>query len=314
MMQTSLLSFTSIHMVVENRISRFIEEYRPRWLYVEFSGGKDSSLVLAASRAVTDSIVATFLHIVGQTHSDNSIAAIKIAERLGLTVKKVICRRRRELQNWFLAEQPWKEAPILVYAIVRDHRDGLDYWSAVEKRGFPAPVEQWGGGKRWCCSLFKSEWFDERPPNGAYQGRRARFIAVGIRREESRFRAKLWRDKTMQVFDNPSGIWDVVLAPIVDLSEADVWSLLKHYGIHDLVKPQYERWTRAPNCALCPLMGNKALENAVSNLPTNYLKRVLRVLETVKPRHKPGTYSAKRIDKWLQLIRSELARRGETID
>jgi 3'-phosphoadenosine 5'-phosphosulfate sulfotransferase (PAPS reductase)/FAD synthetase len=196
-----------------------------------------------------------------------------------------------------------------VYAVVADHRLGLPYWEAVARYGWPAPLERWGGGKRWCCAHFKANWLAERHPNGVYEGRPARFLAVGIRRQESHYRARLWAGRTWQVFENRDGTVDVALAPIVDLSEADVWALLSHYGLRDAVRPQYERWGRAPNCALCPLMGRSAVERAAERLPTGYLEAVARTLRRILPRYGGSTLARRRIEEWLKIIEAELGRR-----
>ena len=139
-----------------------------------------------------------------------------------------------------------------------------------------------------------------------YDSRPARFLAVGVRRSESPYRARLWAGKTWQVFENPDGVLDVALAPIIDLSDEDVWSLLRHYGVYDIVKQQYIVWGRAPNCALCPLMGKRPLRQAVSNLPGTQLRRVLQVLSDIRGRYHEGTFSAKKLDEWISVIEASL--------
>ncbi len=82
MSQISLLAYTNLHKIVEERIARFVEKHRARLVYVMFSAGKDSSAVLAAAmRAVPDRVVAVYNVIAGQTHAINTEAARKVATK-----------------------------------------------------------------------------------------------------------------------------------------------------------------------------------------------------------------------------------------
>jgi len=311
--QRSLIEYSSkdLRRVAEERIERFLEQYSPKWLYVDWSGGKDSTAVLAAAvSAAKDMVVATFLHLAGQTVHDNAKAVLEVARRLGLNVFRYAgMKSPRELYIAMLRDRPWESAPALVYVVTTAH--GMDYWSATLKYGFEAPIERLGGGKRWACSEFKGKWLAARPPNGRYRGRPARFLLVGIRRAESPYRAKLWRDTSVKVFgERYQKVPDVALAPIIDFVEPEVWHLLQLYGLRDAVEPQYVKWGgRAPNCALCPLMNRANFARALRNLPTGYLERALAVLREVRRRYRDSTFSAKKIDEWIPAIEAELERR-----
>ena len=311
MNQLSLLSYEKLARLVEDRIRLFIEEHKPKWLYVDFSAGKDSSAVLAAALSCCrDMVVATYLHLAGQTILENSRAAIEVAKRLGLKIYKYSgLKTPTQLRSVLMRDKPWENAPSLIYVVTTV--SGMDYWSATLRYGLETPLERQGGKKRWGCALMKTMWLAARPPNGRYNDRPARFAAVGVRMQESRYRTKLWRGKLWQVFgEKYQKEPDVVLAPIVDMSDADVWSLLRHYGIYDIIRPQYKHWRRAPNCVICPMMGRQALRQAVSNLPSGYLCHVLSVLERIEPRYKDGTFSKKKIHEMINIIRDELSRRG----
>ena len=104
---------------------------------------------------------------------------------------------------------------------------------------------------------------------------------------------------------------DVALAPIADFTEPEVWRLLELYGLKELMEPQYTRWGRAPNCALCPLMSRDRFVKALGNLPTGYLKRVLSVLKEIRSRYREGTFSARKLDEWIPAIEEELRRRTD---
>ncbi len=309
-MQRSLLAYTGLHRIVEERIERFIERHRPRWIYVDWSGGKDSTAaLLAAHKCCKDMVVATFLHLAGQTHVDNVRAVLELAKRLGMRIYRYTgLKRPEQLRAMILRDRPWESTPALIYAVTT--ANGMDYWEATRKYGFEAPLERFGKGKRWACAMMKSNWLTARPPNGYYEGKPARFTIVGIRRQESAYRARLWQGKIEQVFgERYQREPDIVLAPLADLSEHDVWELLRHYGAYDTVRQQYERWRRAPNCVLCPLAGKQAVQQAISNLPSGYLERVLNVLSEVSSRYREDTFSRRRIDEWIAMIRHELARR-----
>lgn len=311
-MQQSLLGYiTRLNTVVENRIRNFIDEYRPKWIYVFFSAGKDSSAVLAAAAACCkDRTVAVFNHIVGQTHSLNVTAALTVARRLGFAIRRLAPRSPDELKLMLTREPP--QPGEMIYILARSYRFGLDYWTAVSRWGFPAPAERWGRGVRWCCSEFKEKWWHVLPANGVYHGKPAKYLVVGIKRSDSSYRRRKWSGTMVKVF--MSSPIDVALAPLADLTDNDVWMLLKHYGIYDIVHRQYEIMGHSPNCVLCPLMGKRALQRTVEQLPTTYLKRVLGVLAEVRGRYGGSTFSGRRIDEWVRVIRGELERRGETVD
>ena len=307
--QVSLLGYVGGTGLVEKRIEEFIERHRPRWVYVFFSAGKDSSALLAAAaRCCRDRVVAVFNHIVGQTHALNAQAALRVARALGLEVRRLAPRGPGELQA-ALAREPPRPGQLL-YLVVRSYSGGLDYWRAVAENGFPAPTERWGGGVRWCCREYKEKWWSLLPFNGTYDGKMARYLAVGVKRSDSEFRRRRWSGTTVRVYRTRGGV-DVALAPLADLSDADVWALLRRYGIHGIVAEQYRAMGHSPNCTLCPLMGRAALERTVAALPAPYLEHVAETLEAIRGRYKQGSFSAKRIDEWLRVIRAELERRGD---
>ena len=294
------------------RVRRFVELYRPNWLYVDWSAGKDSSAALAAAlRCCSGKVVATYLHLAGQTVLDNSSAALEAARRLGLRLYRYdnLCYPR-QLREALEADEPWRDAPALLYVVTRAPRC-LDYWEATRRYGLEAPMERTGRGKRWACYHMKTRWLAARPPNGSLGERPARFAVTGVRRGESHYRARLWCCRVAQVFgERYQSAPDVVVAPVVDYTEDEVWEALREAGVYSVIHRQYERWRRAPNCALCPLMGTEALERAVSSLPTGYLERVMGVLVELRGRYREGTRTRRVVEEWLRVISGELLRRG----
>jgi len=302
----SLLKYVegSIGKRAKDKIKDFMDKYNPRFLYVDFSGGKDSSAVLALVNDVTSKWIATFIHIAGQTHGINVESAYGVAKRLvhDIDIIKIVAKKKGLVLHGFRKILNEYTPPFMVHVITFSHSSGLDYWSAIEKHGFPAPTERMGRGKRWCCSEFKSEWLDERPPNGFFNGRLARFIAVGVKRSDSPYRRKLWANTHVKVFDRNVRYIDVALAPLIDYTNTEVFQVLLEYNIADIVSKQYEKWKRAPNCMLCPLMGKEALNIAVRNISPGLKKRVLEVLKKIRPRYKDDTFSAKKIDEWIKAL------------
>lgn len=295
-----LVYLKNIRRVVEDRVKSFIDGEEVPFVYVDFSGGKDSSIVLKAVDNVTDKYVATYIQIAGQTHADNIVAAYGVVEKLRHRPVKlrVIARRRNDVRRFFYRVLDKYDPPLFIHIVSFDYTSGLDYWRAIEKYGFPAPLERTGNGKRWCCSLFKSKWLAERP----VQRKNKRYIVSGVRRDESWFRKRLWVDTFVKEFRNSDGTVDVVLAPIVDLNEAEIWLLLKQYGIYDIVHKQYEKWKRAPNCMLCPLMSHGTLKIAVENLPKSFQCKVREVLEKIEERYTKNSFTYKNILKWKTIL------------
>ena len=269
---------------VEARIKEWWLKHGRPHVWVGFSGGKDSSTVLAAAVASGVTFSAVFWHIPGQTHGDNAAAARAVARALGLEWRGIRVRTPRELGSL-------EAEPGIVYHVVVG---GRPYWEMLRVKGPPSPPPR----PRWCCKYYKEEPLQHLPP--ARPGHR--FILTGAKRADSPARARRWQECERD-FRAKHGVVDHALAPLCDLRDPDVWILLRHYGIHDIVGRQYEVWGRSPNCVLCPLAGKAQLEAAVRRLPTPFLERYYRALE------RWDTSLAKRMKRVLE---AELARRGKT--
>lgn len=303
----SLLAYTGLHRVVEKRIEGFIDEYKPRNVYVFFSGGKDSSAVLAAAaNCCMDRVVAVYNHIVGQTHVLNVEAAMGVARKLGLEVVRVVPRSGDWLRAWFARNPP--RPGQLLYIVARSYRYLLDFWSGVEKWGFPVAAERFGRGVRWCCGEFKEKWWRLLPANGTYNGRSARYGAVGMKRAVSPYRRKTWTTM-IRIYRSTSPL-NITIAPLVDLSNEDVFALLRHYGIYDIVYKQYKLMGQSPNCVLCPFMGTNALRKTLQHLQTPHIQHVYNTLCRIAPRYRGKNYSNRMITRWLQILGEELKKRG----
>ena len=246
-----------------NRIWDVVAKYGKLPVIVSFSGGKDSAAALAAAVDAlgTDPVVAYFIHIPGQTIRDNVLAARLVAERLGLLWETI---------EWEPGE-PLPATGSTVYHVIVKTKP---YWEMLAQRGPPGIPPR----PRWCCKIYKEEPLGYAPctPFTApflLSGRRvcARIVIVGVKRADSRARRNRW-DDYVKVFKRKNSV-DIAVAPLVDYSDVDVWALLSYYDIHSIVREQYDRWGRSPNCVLCPLASKRQLERAARLLPTSFLQR-----------------------------------------
>lgn len=258
--------------------------------YVGFSGGKDSTAVLAlAARAYPEGLIGVFVHIPGQTVTDNVVAARGVARELGLSWETLRVGDPREL-----SESIDPSVGGVVYHVIVGRRP---YWELLRVKGSPAPPPR----PRWCCRYYKEEPMNWLPPS---RSDGSRFIVTGVKRADSRARARRWADSCEHLFKprvGPARL-DVTLAPLCDLNHADVWGILEYLGLYGIVRRQYEKWGRSPNCVLCPLASKRQLERAVKQLPTGFLERYYVAL-----RGHGGTLSSR----LLRIIEEELVARGE---
>ena len=262
MRQSSLREFDpgALAGEVESRIRRFARGD----LLVAWSGGKDSTLVLlAALSAAPGRVVAAYIHVVGQTHADNVRVALSVADRLGLEVVRVrACGRR--------LDAPRVVRPPALLHILSGGTGCRGFWALVRDKGWPVQA----GGERWCCSEFKI-----KPLESVARRLHLRRHVVGVKASDSWRRARILSrlGPGLPVIRHQAAI---TLYPIHDLSDGEVWALLRHYdrGIHDAVRFQYERWGFSPNCALCPMSSRGNWARAVENTPTRALRRYLGIL------------------------------------
>ena len=306
----SLLMYMDLASRGIGRVRKVLERYKPSPVFIMFSGGKDSALASLFTAEVTDDFIMVFLHIAGQTHRDNISAVYGFIEELkdifGLSINsaRFVCRNPGDMRrNMYRALYNYSR-PLLVHAVVTSHSLGLDYWNTLRKYGFPMPLERAGKGKRFCCSEFKSKWFDELPPNTK---KFERVVVSGVKKTDSFYRRKLW-DNYVMIFNKHTKYPDITIAPLIDYTDIEVMLLLKQYNVKSILK-QYEKWRRSPNCVICPLQGKHGFMLALKNLPCNYLNHVVSYIEELLPRYRSTTFSHKKIKEWIFLIRKEMERR-----
>lgn len=132
------------------------------------------------------------------------------------------------------------DPPELVRFIKRHHPDVIFHSPAVplfvraETHGFPTRLV------RWCCEEYK----EGRTPDGEV-------MIFGVRAAESRFRRAAWKHVTMHTKTH-----QVVISPIIDWSDADVWSFIlsKSLPYCELYDQGFDRL----GCVGCPMSYHRA--------------------------------------------------------
>lgn len=297
--------------VAVERVKDFLLEHRPRWLYVMYSGGKDSVAALYASlRAATDlgvPVAAVYIIVPGLTHGDNVGFVRRSWERLcpGCPIRVIRARVPGDVR--------WRIVDVdrhTLFMIVGHGKRPL-FWDLVRIWGLPGPSERTGAGLRWCEPEHKGRWQRELPPNGRYGGRLARFLVVGVRRSESAYRARRWPSGSAVTTYEEGGVVDVALSPIYDMSSADAWSIVEEAGLRRELARLYRVWGNSPNCVVCPLRSDRLNRQALERLPTPWLRLMLDSLLASRDRWKRGTFVREKTEKWIAIIQRVLEKRSE---
>lgn len=207
------------------------EENDPRGYMVCDSGGKDSDIIKAI--AYLSGVKFEIAH--SHTTADHP-----------LTVRYV----REEQKRWQAQGIPYS----IVYPTYKGKRTSM--WELIPLKG--APMMQ----RRWCCSILK-----ETAGTG-------RYIVTGVRWAEStkrkygraiyevpvnsRDRIKLNNDNDArrQLTEFCLRRGKVVINPVIDWSDADVWEFHKLYHLPH--NPLYDMGYRRVGCIGCPMARNAA--------------------------------------------------------
>ncbi len=280
------------------KIREFFEGSGADYLWVPVSGGKDSAAVWGLAARAAIPYVAVFIHIPGQTVSDNILAVEEIATTLDIKDKvTVVVSETRRIRVSIEGALSTCSLPCLVRVVPFTHK-GEDFWAAMLRYGFPAPLGRFGRGTRWCCGTFKHRVLSRLPYNGRRDGMPWKFGVDGTKATDSPYRARVYREDIMT--------WEVTrdtyYLPLRTMRDEDVWALLEVLGLAEIVRPQYERWGRAPNCFFCPMLGKTAVRRATEAMTLQQKTFVAKHLRAVLPRYKDGTYSRRAIEAWLEAL------------
>lgn len=280
------------------KIREFLDSTGAEYLWVPVSGGKDSAAVwgLAASAGVP--YAAVFIQIPGQTVADNITAVESVAALTGVRDRvTVVVSETRRIRDELGNALSTCTLPCLLRVIPFTPR-GEDFWAAMLRYGFPAPLGRFGKGTRWCCGTFKHRVLNRLPFNGRRGGIPWKYGVDGTKATDSPYRAKVYRNDIMTW----EATRDTYYLPLRTMTNDQVWALLQVLGLADAVRPQYERWGRAPNCFFCPMLGKKAARKAAEAMTPQQRAHVIRHLKAILPRYREGTYSRRAIQAWLEAL------------
>ncbi len=281
------------------KVQRFYEEHPMDYLWVPVSGGKDSALVWALATIARVPHVAVFIHIPGQTHRDNVETVYRLAEKLEARDRRVVTvAETRRIRERLQAALEGCRLPCLLHVVAYTTR-GEDYWQAMKRHGYPAPLGRFGRGTRWCCGVFKHRVLQRLPYNGTRSGQPWKYGMDGVKATDSPYRRKRYTSDVIT--------WertrDTYLFPLRLLTDEQVWTLLEQLHLAPIVKPQYQRWGRSPNCMFCPMIGRRSQIEKTVQAMTPAMRRLLKeTLEELLPRYKPTTFSYRSITRWLEAL------------
>ena len=279
-------------------VKSFQEEYGASPLWVPVSGGKDSVAVWALASSATRDYAVVFIHIPGQSHADNVSTVYSVADRLGVRDRMVVrVSKTRLIRDKLRQALESCGRPCLLHVIAYTHR-GEDYWSAMKRYGFPAPLGRFGKGTRWCCGVFKHRVLQRLPYNGDRMGVPWKYGVNGVKATDSPYRARKYKSD-VQTWEKTR---DTYLFPLRTLRDPQVWGILEYYGLAGTVRLQYDKWGRSPNCMFCPMLGKTRINRTAPALPEPVKEKIAETLGELLPRYKPGTYSRRMIQLWLEAI------------
>lgn len=279
-------------------IRRFFYEHSPDYLYVLVSGGKDSAAVWGLAARARIPYVAVFIQIPGQTVADNIKAVEGVAERLGVRAEETVVVRETE-GIWPRLSAAIARCPKpCLLRVIPFTQYGEDFWGAMLRYGFPAPLGRFGKGTRWCCGTFKHRVLNRLPYNGRRGGVPWRFGINGIKATDSPYRRKKYTSDVMTW----EATKDTYYFPLRTLTDDMVWRILKALKLDEIVSPQYEKWGRAPNCFFCPMLGKRAMAATAKAMTPQQRSFVVKHLRAVLPKYKEGTYSRRAIEEWLRVL------------
>lgn len=280
------------------RVREFFEETGAEYLWVPVSGGKDSAAVWGLAARAGVPYAAVFIQIPGQTVADNILAVEALAAALGVKdLATVVIRETRGIRGALSCALSTCSTPCLLRVIPFTPR-GEDFWGAMLRYGFPAPLGRFGRGTRWCCGTFKHRVLNRLPYNGRRNGVPWKYGIDGTKATDSPYRARVYRGDVMTW----EGTRDTYYLPLRTMSDGEVWALLDALGLAEVVRPQYERWGRAPNCFFCPMLGRAAMQRAAGAMTPQQRAHVAKHLRAILPKYREGTYSRKAIEAWLEVL------------
>jgi len=295
-MQRSLLEFSNRDLIDKaiERVKRFVEGHRPRFIYALFSGGKDSTVSTLAALRAARNVIVIYTEVVGNTHQLNVELARRFAHENGMNVYVVDARKRSSFRYWIRATienaLARNDLPCMIHIRAYGSSHGDDYVAALERYGIPY------GYRRWCHHEFKAHWWSELPLTKG----RNRHLVCGVRASESSHLDLRWLDSEGVItFETSSGT-DVALSPIYDFSDADIHAILRRN--YPKVLEHYAKYGDSLNCVFCPLRSLEKQRRIVERLRDVPWEAFAKAIERWLERKKPGEDIEKKARKIIEVL------------
>jgi phosphoadenosine phosphosulfate reductase len=219
-----------------NTVKAFVERYGIRSAVCCFSGGRDS-------------LVATHLFMRETEGMDLDRRAVIVDTTVMVPTAIEFAREVSARFGWPLE-------------VLRPERD---FWTLAREWGTP------GRNRRWCCYALKLE------PIFSYveKLRRPRAMVTGLRRAESRRRARLEE----VIYRRRVGAWGY--APIITWSDREVLDYMKRYGLP--TPPHYAMGI--PETCICGAFTSKKSLYAVRAHFPDLFQKFIELQEDYRPGH-----------------------------
>jgi len=196
-------------------IRSFLDKYSLDEMFVSFSGGKDSTVI---SHLVTKALgTRKILHIFGDTTLEHDLTY--------------------DYKGRFLKNEESRGIPM-----ISARNNEKNFEELCEVVGPPSRV------MRWCCTVFKTGAIT-RKISAAFKKKTSILTFYGIRRNESASRSKYDRES-----DSPKIAKQIVVSPIIDWIDFDVWLYILTEQID--FNEAYELGYSRVGCWCCPNNGN----------------------------------------------------------
>ena len=211
------------------RIDRKVEEAlsllrslpsRGRPIYLLFSGGRDSLVVLDLACEARLPFTAIYLEVAGNTHPLSRETALKALEH---------------------------------YRVPYVHlKSPYDFWHLFEQFGYPGIVNSAGKRWRWCHRDLKGKVW-RRTLRGA-------FVISGVKAGDSLWRLRWIQEhgamgKVAYAYDGYAEQLSVL--PIASWTSEDVQDYIRMRGLEGLLDPCYRLWGGGGNCTFCFFMAEE---------------------------------------------------------
>jgi len=289
---------------ITDRIRSFVDRHELVYLFV--SGDKDSALLLLATSYLPEELrkklIVVYTEIVENTHQMNIEQAYSLIQRLLPEAMERVERVDAVRQNMVRVASMRIQPPAMIHIRAHNHDyQGKTFLDTMEMLGIGCVRASYARNpmeKRWCMLQFKYKWWTELR---AIKGIRP--LIVGVKTSDSIGRQRRWKDvdpnMPVKTFDTPTGL-DVALAPLVDMTSAEVTALLRQYNI---VLRTYEMYGDSLNCMFCPFRGKDKIPRCVEAMPMYFARRLLNTLRNLRSQSK---FVRQVVEKWVPELERKL--------